>query len=360
MKWPEHGANPHLMYEALNRQIPSQIIDFSANINPLGPPSSLAENWPMLLELVSEYPDSRGTTIKRKIADLEGLSEEQILIGNGGAEIISLIGRMLSGKKVLIIQPAFSEYEEACRVNGCEVEYLSLSSGSWEWEKGLEEKLESADAVFLCNPNNPTGIYYPPALFLPLLNKCKINDCLLIIDEAFYDFVTEYERIVPYIQKYSNLLIIRSMTKMFAIPGLRLGYLIGSSEIIANVSAFQPHWSINALALKTGEWLLESETFIQETKNLIQKEKTKLFAFYQEYGFLFSPSSTNFYLLKDPQLDDQLPFFLYLLERGIVPRHTMNFPGLRGRWLRFAIKGSAENERLMKEVSEWKSRASFL
>ncbi|WP_102272717.1 threonine-phosphate decarboxylase CobD [Cytobacillus massiliigabonensis] len=355
MKWPAHGANPQYLFEALQISMPDQKIDFSANINPLGPPGILKENWHQLFDVISEYPDPKGNQLKKKLARNEGIDECQLLIGNGGAEIISLIGRMLAGKRVVIVQPAFSEYEEACRINGCSIDYYQLEPDSWEWQEGITAKLKKADALFFCNPSNPTGVFYPRTLVLDLIKACEKNDCLMIVDEAFYDFLIDYESIVPYIGPYPNLLIIRSMTKMFAIPGLRLGYLIAAPPVIEKLSDLQPQWSINALALKAGEWCLESESHMSKTRGMIKQERKRLFAFYKENGFLFSPSQINFYLLKDPALKDQLPLFQFLIERGIIPRHTMNFPGLRGEWLRFAIKGSEDNSRLMGAIEEWRS-----
>ncbi|MBT2636686.1 threonine-phosphate decarboxylase CobD [Bacillus sp. ISL-39] len=353
MKWPAHGANPHYLYEAMNLPVPEEKLDFSANINPLGPPLVLKENWGQLLESVTEYPDPNGTILKRKIAETVGLQENQILLGNGGAEIISLIGRMLAGKQAVIVQPAFSEYEEACRVNGCQVLHHHLQA-SWAWmEEGLSDKLQKADALFLCNPNNPTGAYYPKSIIVHLLEECRRHQCLLIVDEAFYDFLAEYESITHYIKEYPNLLIIRSMTKMFAIPGLRLGYLLADPAVIREIAAFQPHWSTNAIALKAGEWCLDSESYIKETIALIEQERQRLFRFYKKRDLLVSPSRINFYLLKDPSLKGQYPFLQYLLNRGIIPRHTLNFPRLEGEWLRFAIKGPEANDKLMGAVAEW-------
>jgi threonine-phosphate decarboxylase len=353
LKWPSHGANPHYLFEAMNLPVPNEKLDFSANINPLGPPPVLKENWVRLLESVMEYPDPNGTILKNKIAQREALHESQILLGNGGAEIISLIGRMLAGKRAVIVQPAFSEYEEACRVSGCQVQYHQLDEG-WEWrDDDLNAKLKGADALFLCNPNNPTGVYYSRSTILYLLEECRRNQCLLIVDEAFYDFLGKYETITHYIKEYPNLLIIRSMTKMFAIPGLRLGYLLADPAVISKISAFQPHWSMNAIALKTGEWCLDSESYIKETRALIEQERMRLFHFYQKHGLLVSRSRVNFYLLNDPSLDDQHSFLQYLLHRGMIPRHTVNFPGLEGKWLRFAIKGPEANDKLMGEVEKW-------
>lgn len=355
MKWPAHGSNPQYLFEALHIPMPDQKIDFSANINPLGPPLILKENWNQLFDVIGDYPDPKGNRLRKKLAVKEGIAESQLLIGNGGAEIISLIGRMLAGKRIVIVQPAFSEYEEACRINGCTIDYHQLDSDGWEWQEGIASKLKKADALFFCNPSNPTGVFYSKSLVHQLIVECEKNNCLLIVDEAFYDFLNDYESIVPYIDKYPNFLVIRSMTKMFAIPGLRLGYLMANQAVVEELSAFQPHWSINALALNAGEWCLESETHIHETRNIIQKERERLFTFYKEKGFIFSPSKINFYLLKDPTIKQQLPLFQFLIERGIIPRHTMNFPGLKGEWLRFAIKAPKDNEQLMEAIEEWRN-----
>lgn len=357
MKWPAHGSNPQYLFSALNIPLPDQMVDFSANINPLGPPNILKQRWERLFDVVSDYPDPKGEKLKRKLAEREDLDQSQILIGNGGAELISLIGRMLAGKRVIIVQPAFSEYEEACRINGCTVDYHQLEPSSWDFKlEELSVKLQKADAVFLCNPCNPTGVYYSKSVLHDLIKECQRQECLLIIDEAFYDFLSEYESIVRYIKEYPHLLIIRSMTKMFAIPGLRLGYLMAGQPIIERIGSCQPHWSMNALALKTGEWCLESESHIKETRELVQKERDRLFNFYKEKEFIVSPTRVNFYLLRDPAINDQLPFFQFLITKGIIPRHTMNFHGLEGNWLRFAIKGSNENDKLMEAIAVWRNR----
>lgn len=338
-------------------KMPKERIDFSANINPLGPPEILKEKWGELFTAISDYPDPKGCKLKKSLAEKEHLKEEQILIGNGGAELISLIGRMLSGKRVLIVQPAFSEYEEACRINGCSIHYHQLNPDKWELRlEEIAEKLLDIDAIFLCNPCNPTGMYYSKKLLTELLKECQKQNCLLIVDEAFYDFLSEYESITSYINEYSNLLIIRSMTKMFAIPGLRLGYLMANEQMVEELASLQPQWSMNALALQAGEWCIVSEVYVEETRRLIDQERERLFQFYQQREFLFSPSRVNFYLLKDPALHDQLPFFEFLLLKGIIPRHTMNFPGLEGGWLRFAIKGQEYNDVLMGAIEEWQNR----
>jgi threonine-phosphate decarboxylase len=264
---------------------------------------------------------------------------------------------MLRDKKVLLVQPTFSEYEKACLANNCEVLSHQVEEPSFELRLDvLRPKLMEADAVFLCNPNNPTGIQYQTATILTLIEESANNHCYFILDEAFYDFLLEYDSFLPYINSFPNLIIIRSMTKMFAIPGIRLGYLAAQQGIIAELSRLQSHWSTNVIALLTGELCVKQDSFIKQTQAYINNERTRLFQFFRQFDFIVSPSEVNFYLLRDPYLADQFKLFEFLLAKGIIPRHTFNFPGLEGKWLRFAVKGSSDNKQLMEVLTEWRQR----
>ncbi len=334
--------------------LPKQYIDFSANINPLGPPPALKEKWLDFFQEINVYPDPFATQLKNMIAKSEQTPSESILIGNGGAELITLLARMLSGKKVVIVEPTFSEYEKACRANKCEIHYHQLVEPNFELNLvDLRTSLMDADAIFLCNPNNPTGIHYPTSTIISIIEECEKRNCQVILDEAFFDFLIEYDSLVPYINKFSNLIIIRSLTKMFSIPGIRLGYLIAQPAIVSELSTLQSHWSTNTIALLAGELCLQNESFITESQDFIFNERKRLFAFFKQEEFVVTSSNVNFYLLQDPLLKDQLPLFEFLLHQGIIPRHTFNFPGLEGRWLRFAIKGSEENNHLMEVLAKW-------
>ncbi|WP_141433262.1 threonine-phosphate decarboxylase CobD [Bacillus sp. 03113] len=357
MSWPSHGANPQYLYEAAGIEVPEQWIDFSANINPLGPPKAIKEHWDSFLSCLESYPDPYGLHLKRKIAEQEKIEENNILIGNGGAELISLVARLLAGKKVLIVQPAFSEYEKACQANDCIISYHQLEEQQWSLQLDLlKQNLNGMDAMFLCNPSNPTGIYYSHNEIIELLEACQEANCLLIIDEAFYDFVERYKTITCFLKKYTNLIILRSMTKMFSIPALRLGYAIASETIIKKMAEWKTHWSVNGIALYAGSLCLDDKWFIDETKAYIKAERERLRSFYDENHFEISASEVNFYLLRDPLIDEQKLLFTYLLQRGLIPRHTYNFPGIDGRYLRFAIKRSSENDRLMEALKEWRKQ----
>lgn len=355
MNWPKHGSNPQYIYKETGIPQPEKWTDFSANINPLGSPPILHEKWMDFYQKINDYPDPHTQVLKKLISNNTNADPESILLGNGGAELIALLGRILAGRNVLLIEPAFSEYETACRANDCQLFYHQLKEPAWELN--IEEiipKLTGMAAVFLCTPNNPTGIGYSSETIEKLLEECKKADTLLIIDEAFYDFLEGYTPISPLIKEYSNLVIIRSMTKMFAIPGLRLGYILANPHIIGKLSGYQPHWSVNALAMSAGELFLQNDGFVHNTVNYIRLEREKLFSFFLAEGFEFSPSQVNFYLLRDPLRKEQMPLFTFLLRRGIVPRHTFNFPGLEGKWLRFAIKSTEENNYLMEVFKEWR------
>ncbi len=356
LKWPMHGANPQYIYKKTNLEMPVDTIDFSANINPLGPPPILLEMWNDLFQTVHLYPDPFASRLKEKVSNKYGLHPKQLLIGNGAAEIISLLGRILAGKKVLLLQPAFSEYEEVCRINQCDIHhhYLSVETG-WELiPSKLEKDIRHVDAIFLCNPNNPTGIYYPKQVVEELLAICKKNDCYVILDEAFYDFVIGYEDMLPLLKKFSNLIVIRSLTKMYSIPGIRLGYVFASEEMIAQLQQLQSQWSINGIALSVGELLMEQEMFLNKTQSYIEDEKERLFSFFKKAQFAYSNSAANYYLLRDTRLTDQKDLLTFLLNNGIIARHTYNYPSLEGRWLRFAIKSREENQQLQGVLAKWK------
>ncbi|WP_408006355.1 threonine-phosphate decarboxylase CobD [Pseudalkalibacillus sp. A8] len=355
MNWPSHGSNPKYLFEALDLPIPKRLIDFSANINPLGPPPELEARWMDIFNRITDYPDPDASELKKYISEIEQVDPQTILIGNGGADLISLVSRMLSGKNVLIIHPTFSEYEKNCSINECKIHYHQLDAPGWELDvKALRNKLDGIDALFLCNPNNPTGVQYQSEAIMELLKASKEAECLFILDEAFYDMLSNYQPIIPFVEEFRNLIIIRSMTKMFAIPGLRLGYMIAHPEVIRRIGGYQTHWSVNVPALAAGEICLQNRSFMVETRNYIIEERHKLFTFFSNERYVHSPSEVNFYLLKDTDTEDQLSLLRYLLTHGIVPRHTFNFPGLDGRWLRFGIKQSSENDRLIEVLKQWR------
>lgn len=356
MDWPLHGSNPQYVYEHLQLTMPKQVTDFSVNLNPFGPPAVVREKWAGWFNEIEDYPDPTGKELVEIIAGQEQVTVSSVLLGNGGAEIIALLASMFAGKRVLLIQPTFSEYERMCKANGCQISYLTVPENDWEIQlPALEEQLTHADVLFLCHPNNPTGVTYSNDLLLNIMEACQRSECQLVIDEAFYDFLEKPNSGLS-IKDNPDLIVIRSLTKMYAMAGLRLGYVLAAPEMIEKLHRLQPHWSVNALALLAGKECLLAEDYAERTRDFIAGERKRIIPALREAGYLVSDSKVNFYLLRDPDLAEQLPLFTFLLEKRIVARHTANYHGLNGRWLRFAIKQAEANNILLEALVAWKHR----
>lgn len=218
MSLPAHGSNTKYVYEALQIEQPEYIIDFSVNLNPLGAPAVLKEEWSNWFSTINDYPDPYANDLIEQLSKIENIPASHVLAGNGASEIITLIARHLAGHKVMVIHPAFSEYETACRNEGCEIVQVVLSPPNWELDmKRIEGKLEEVAAVFICNPNNPTGVHYDKEAVQVLIEACKKTNTICIIDEAFYDFLPEAVTFINKVLDSEHVLIIRSLTKMYSI-----------------------------------------------------------------------------------------------------------------------------------------------
>jgi threonine-phosphate decarboxylase len=355
---PSHGANPYYLYQALGIPMPADPIDFSVNINPFGPPLTLKEKWASWFSLVEDYPDPNGRELTAIISGMENTNPSSIMLGNGADELIYLILDYFSGKHVGIIHPAFSEYEKAAAAYGCEITYIHLLTDNWQLDPELvANKLDSLDVLFLCHPNNPAGITHPTGDIGNLMKACEEKDCYLVIDEAFADFLDEEKSFSGFIGDSNYLIVLKSLTKMYAIAGLRLGFLMANETLVGNLKKMQPHWSVNALALEAGKEVLKDRDYVKRTKQFIHNERKRIFTELEKLGYILSDSKVNFYLLRDPSLDSQSLLLMYLLKNGIVARHTENYPGLEGKWLRFAVRTAQDNNILLEALAAWKQKS---
>lgn len=358
MVLPLHGSNPQYIYEALQIKQPERVIDFSVNINPLGPPKQLLKQWERLSHYMGDYPDPAGKSLRQLIATMENVTPDSLLLGNGGADLIMDVAQLLAGQRVLINQPTFSEYEKACQVHGAQVTYVNFQGKDLNNSPShLEKHIKVSDACFICTPNNPTGTRLCVAQFEQLLHLCQQYNCLLIVDEAFYDFAEDPWSAMTYVADFEQLIVLRSLTKMYAIAGLRLGYLCANPKIVDKIKRYQPAWPVNAIALAAGEICLQSEYHVWQTQQFIARQRERLFEKLRTFGYVFSNSVVNYFLLRDPRLQKQDQLMKWLLKRGIVPRHTYNFPGLNGHWLRLAIKNEQENNELLEALDIWADRS---
>lgn len=347
--WPEHGGQVAPLLAHFGLPADHAVTDFSANLNPLGPPAWLDCWLAAASEGLGRYPDPHYGDARRAIAEHEGVTPEQVLLTNGGVEAIFLAAARHAGGRAAIVEPTFTEYARACRHYGLDVERVALSGECFELdEAAMLAALSRCDVLFLCRPNNPTGTLVPFERVEAMLDAAQRHGCRLVVDEAFVDFMTGDERLTPLLARYSNLLLLRSLTKLYAVPGLRLGYLLGDAASVSRLTSLQMPWSVNHFAAELVAPLLADDDYRARTRDWLGVEQPRLQAGLAAAGLKVVPSRVNFFLLQPaagPSATDTL--FEAWLQAGILARHTRNFPGLSGGWLRLALRSRADNDRLL-------------
>lgn len=360
MDWPNHGGQPDALRQKLAFSIPGNAIDFSANINPLGPPTWMKKEIEKQFSKLTKYPDPSYLEAREYLASFEGLKPEQVLVTNGGAEAIFLAAKLFEGKRALVVHPTFSEYEQACLHYHLKVKdvFFSMDEGfNLPLDKILAE-FKMTDVMFLCRPNNPSGTIVKEQSIRRLLEEGKKQGTYVVVDEAFVDFLPgKRASLTGYLSDYDNLILLRSMTKMYAIPGLRVGYMLAHPTIIKQGKHWQIPWSVNALAAALIPGMVNDKNFLEHTKIWLQEELSLLRHELQQMNFYMSPTQVNFFLLQDLEFPTETShLFEYLLKEGIVARHTFNFKGLDGEFLRLAVRSSSENKALLEALKRWREK----
>ncbi|RLA85202.1 MAG: hypothetical protein DRG31_03565 [Deltaproteobacteria bacterium] len=340
-----HGGRVFEASELTGLRI-EEILDFSANLNAFLDSSPLLDLLKEHIHWISFYPDV--TRALRSLSGFLQLPEDNIWVGNGSAELIFSILRAIRPKKVLIPVPTFSEYERAALTSGSQVEFLKLREGDG-FRPSLEDLLragETSEMLILCNPNNPTGVLFGQEELLELIRGLKKT--WLLLDEAFLCFVQPQRR--PDLREVAlneRVILLRSLTKAFAIPGVRLGYLLAPKDVIRKIRATTPPWPINTLSQLVLEHLKELWPILEKGLGEFFIERERFFVRISRYLRAY-PSEANFFLLKakDPQLPRKL------MARGILVRDPSGFRNLDPGYLRVAIRRPWENERLIKVLQE--------
>jgi threonine-phosphate decarboxylase len=346
-----HGGNIYRAGEELG--IPEdKIIDFSANINPLGMPKDVIKEIERNLKYLSNYPDPDAKTLRFEIAKYHTISSESIVCGNGSTELIYLIVRALKPKNVLVPAPTFSEYERACKSYGARIINYGLKKEN-NFDIDTDEfigvmKRGLCDMAFLCNPNNPTGRLIQKKDVLRIARAAKALKSYLIVDEAFIDFIPDAS-VIREVEKNPYLIVIRSMTKFYALAGLRLGYGIFPLKIIDLIKQHKEPWTVNTLAQKAGIIALRDVSYKNATYILIDREKRFLENNFRKAGIRFFHSCANFYLLK---ISNSEPIYRELKKKDILVRLCFDFKGLDKTYIRVAVRTREENIRLIKELSQ--------
>lgn len=347
-------------------------IDFSANINFLGPPAGVIQQAKSAIDRIAHYPQVGSGRLREAIAGLEQVDAGQIICGNGAAEVIFSLVLAVKPQKALLFAPTFQEYEQALRSVGCEIiwEYLHPEQGFRIGEGSLAQISQDVDMVFACNPNNPTGVLADRGLLEQMLKACKQAGAILVVDECFLDFAMakegETESMKRFLAGYGNLFIVKAFTKTFGIPGLRLGYgLCGSPKVLESMREATQPWNVSVPAQEAGIAAAREPSFLEETRQAVEREKSFLLGQLSQYQPKEGAS-------RHPSVDACLPckgshggggFFIQvyghaanfiffqsvvgldreLEKHGICIRNCGNFRGLGEGWYRIAVRSREEN-----------------
>lgn len=358
MQLPAHGANASALYEAMGLTMPEKVMDLSENVNAFGLPASVKEAWPNLIDQVSSYPHEQAEPFRSLAAKSHQVIPQQILVTNGAAEGLMVLAQHFKGQDILLLEPSFSEYKRTLQQQNCRIHSIVATNIKYyKFDMGaLDLKLHKANVCYICNPNNPTGVVTEQSWIEALIKAYPT--CTFVVDEAFMDWTDEAQSVVPLIKHYANVIVVRSMTKMFAMAGVRLGYLLGQQ--VERLRAYLPHWNVSQLAIELGLICLNEQIFIKDSRLYSGHLLGEMKQYFHSIGCQYTDSRANYLLFQLPEHYNAEHFFLYLLERGIVLRHTKNYEGLYGKWFRIAVKTEENWQQARKEMDDYVQKYSLL
>jgi len=349
MRKNAHGGNIHSLHKWCGQ--PDQpVLDFSANINPLGPPPWLRQCLWDSVEQILHYPEPEADPVLDIAARSYGVARETIIAGNGTTELLYLLPRILGFDRALIPVPSYVDYETVCHICGLAVEHVFLDPEA-EFRLDpflLQRHLDRPALVFLGRPNNPTGLTFPAE---QLRDLARANPCsFFVVDEAFADFVPDLDRL--YRDTPDNVLILLSLTKFYALPGLRSGLAIGPSHVLANLAWHLPPWSVNALAQAVTIRALQDEEYAERTRENVPRLRRELHKGLSAlHGLRVFPGEANYLLCRlEGTSMDAFSLQKELLARNIAVRTCANYPGLDSTYFRVAVRPEPENDQLLESL----------
>ncbi|QDO94406.1 aminotransferase class I/II-fold pyridoxal phosphate-dependent enzyme [Formosa sediminum] len=330
-----HGDDLHLIEVEIKH-------NFSSNVYYKGCPKTLLDEVSRCVNQIQSYPSPTANELNELAAKKFQLKSNQFLFTNGATEAFYLIAQLFSNKKAAIVAPTFAEYEDACKIFHLDYELINVA----------ELQNTNANLVFICNPNNPNGNVLFKAE-LEYLFQEKPNT-IFVIDEAYIEFTTSIESIVSLTSKYNNLIIVRSLTKTFTIPGLRLGYVISDASLIAKLLTLKMPWSVNLLAIKAGEYIFKNYDKLQfnvsellEETAVFKKQLSKL------NGIRVCESDTSYFLIElFDKPANELKHYL-IKEHQILVRDATNFNKLEGEYVRLSTQSKDANNSLIQILKAW-------
>ncbi|MBF0539173.1 MAG: threonine-phosphate decarboxylase [Nitrospirae bacterium] len=345
----QHGGDIYELASSL-RLAERKIVDFSSSINPLGISKKVKAEIRTYLKYLPNYPDPQCRRLRRHMSIALGVDATNIICGNGSTELIYLFIRTLRPRRALVLGPTFIEYERALLVSGVS------DVGVFQLQEGLDFRIDvdafkaamvGCDVVFLCNPNSPTAQYLTRAEVLDIADWARQQQCMLVVDEAFIDFLPK-ESVVDEVANNPWLIVLRSMTKFYGLSGLRLGMAVMDIRHVELLQLNKEPWSVNTLAQRAGVVALNDKAYVRETFEVLRQEKRYVEGWLTKKGIQFYPSAINFYLIKD---DRAAVWYEKLRAKGILLRDCSSYRGLGSRFLRIAVKAHRENTLLYKAIS---------
>lgn len=336
MEFRLHGANPEKLYELFGLQMPERVYDFSTNTNAVAQRGGFA---PDLRAALEDYPDDECLALRALLAEATGAAPENILVTSGSNESIYLIASYEAARENRILQPVYGEYLRALKNFGAApLNIFDLRAA----------KLPAEGAVWLCNPCNPTGGFIPDGELDEI--AARHPRTLFIVDEAYRDFIWTDEALAPY-RPRPNVVRLRSLTKTYNLCGARIGYILADAEMTERLRRRQPSWSVSGLAQQAALFFLADATLLRRTKDYYAAEMPRLISAVNGAGFPTLPSCVNYFLAA---VNDDERFIRFMLERGIVVRHTRNFPGLEGKFVRVAARTREEDDLLTDALRDYR------
>lgn len=351
MKNNSHGGNIYKKAKELGMD-ENKILDYSANISPLGLPEHIRNAIIAAIDGTINYPDPECTELRKAISKEDGVEPQCISCGNGGADMLYRLAFGLKPKKVLLPVPAFVEYEEAMTAAGAEMVYYAMKEDLLIREDITEWITPETDLVIICNPNNPTGLLTKRELIIKVLEKAKKTDTMVMIDECFLEICREEAEytVKSWIEQYDNLMILKSFTKLYAIPGVRLGYLLsGNPQIIEKVNRSGQAWSVSHIAQCAGVAALGNPEYKRAVIDTVEKELDFMKEELKKLPLTLYDGNANYLFFRTSgitDLDKQLEHY------GIMIRNCSNYVNLGNDYWRVAVKAHGDNLRLIAALKE--------
>ncbi len=328
-------------------------LDFSANISPLGLPDGVRSAAIRALDTADRYPDPLCRELRAALSAFHGIPAEHLVCGNGASDLIDRLCRVLRPRRAAVFTPCFAEYGRALLDSGCELICIALpeADGFRMTEPVLKRVPPDCDLIFVCNPNNPTGLLTEAGVLQQLQAHCRETGSLLVVDECFLDLTAYPERhcLVREVSGIPELVLLRAFTKLYGMAGLRLGYaLCGSSELADKLQSCGQPWAVSGVAQAAGVAALRDVAYVAAVRALVTAERPRMQAALEEMDLRVIPGEANFLLFDsgDALLGEKLR------ERGILLRDCRNFPGLREGWYRTAVRTADENSVLLRTLRE--------